>query len=116
MQEETGLVVTAWTGPLYRVTTDAPAMGWQMRVEVYRGLSVEGELTIGNDPDGIVVAASYVPPEQCHLHLAGGHPWVGEPLGDWLAARWLDDDAVPHYRYEVTGSGLHDVVVARRHG
>jgi len=56
--EETGLQVTAWHGPLYRVTTTAPAMGWRMLVEVYLAVSVEGEVRVGEDPDGIVVDAA----------------------------------------------------------
>jgi 8-oxo-dGTP diphosphatase len=112
VEEETGLRVTRWEGPIYQVSALAPAMGWLMRVEVHRALEVEGELHVGDDPDGIVVDAAWVDPAGCELHLEGGHLWVSEPLTDWLASPVLADDA-PHYRYEVTGSGLHDAVVAR---
>jgi len=122
VQEETGLVVTGWEGPVYKVSASAPGLGWLMRVEVYRATQVEGELTIGGDPDGIVVDAAWADPATCELHLAGGHVWVREPLLTWLAAAALDAEsalesgpeaAPPHYRYHVTGTGLHDAVVER---
>ncbi len=111
--EETGLQVTEWHGPLYRVTTTAPAMGWRMLVEVYLAVSVEGEVRVGEDPDGIVVDAAYVSDDVCRERLVGGHPWVAEPLGDWLEARWRASEETPHYAYEIAGSGLTDAVVAR---
>jgi 8-oxo-dGTP diphosphatase len=112
VEEETGLRVTDWEGPIYEVSALAAGMGWRMRVEVYRALAVEGEVHVGDDPDGIVVDAAWVDPSSCEVHLAGGHPWVREPLTEWLA-----DPAVvaasPLYRYEVSGSGLYDAVVER---
>jgi 8-oxo-dGTP diphosphatase len=112
VEEETGLRVTKWEGPIYQVSALAPAMGWLMRVEVHRALEVEGELHIGDDPDGIVVDAAWVDPTTCELHLEGGHLWVREPLTNWLAEPVLVAET-PHYRYEVTGTGLHDAVVVR---
>jgi 8-oxo-dGTP pyrophosphatase MutT (NUDIX family) len=119
VEEETGLRVTGWDGPVYEVTASAPGMGWRMRVEVYRATSTEGEVTIGGDPDGIVVDAAWVDPATCEMHLAAGHVWVREPLLSWLAAAEVAAEAresagdPPHYRYHVTGTGLHDAVVER---
>jgi 8-oxo-dGTP diphosphatase len=123
VEEETGLVVTGWDGPVYEVSASAPGMGWHMRVEVYRATAVRGEVTIGGDPDGIVVDAAWVDPATLEMHLAGGHVWVREPLLTWLAAAEVAAEAAdvasgsgneaPHYRYEVTGTGLHDAVVER---
>ncbi len=112
VEEETGLRVTGWEGPVYEVSAVAPGMGWLMRVEVYRATRVDGELEIGGDPDGIVVDAAWADPATCELHLAGGHPWVREPLLSWLAAAEVAAEA-PHFRYRVSGTGLHDAVVER---
>ena len=111
VEEETGLRVTEWEGPVYEVSALAAGMGWLMRVEVHRAVSYEGELHVGDDPDGIVVDAAWVDLDACEVHLAGGHPWVREPLVDWLRPDVVVE--VPLYRYEVTGTGLHDASVAR---
>ena len=50
VEEETGLRVTAWEGPVYQVDAEAPDMGWHLRVEVHRAVAFEGELDV-DDPD-----------------------------------------------------------------
>ena len=35
VEEETGLVVTEWAGPVYEVLIVAPEMGWRLRVEAH---------------------------------------------------------------------------------
>ena len=62
-------------------------MGWRMRCEVHLAVSFEGELRV-DDPDGIVVEARFVPPEQWDEHLVACAPWVREPLSAWLRERW----------------------------
>ena len=62
-------------------------MGWRLRVEVHLAVAYEGELRV-DDPDGIVVDARFVDADTCGEMVAGGHPWVCEPLGEWLAERW----------------------------
>lgn len=113
VEEETGLSVRAWSGPLYRVTTTAAAMGWRMSVEVHLAVEVTGPLRVGEDPDGIVVDAAYVAAAEVGERLAGSHPWVREPLLEWLDQRWDALDA-PHFRYEIGGTGLHDATVIGR--
>ena len=113
VNEETGLVVTGWEGPLYTVSTSAPELGWLMHVEVHRASVVEGELRVGDDPDGIVVDATYVAAHLCDEHLAGGHPWVREPLLAWLERGRPLEAEVPHHRYEVHGSNLRDARIHR---
>jgi 8-oxo-dGTP pyrophosphatase MutT (NUDIX family) len=54
VEEETGLVVTEWVGPVYEVRIVAPQMGWRLRVEAHRAI-VQRRAA---DPDGIVVDAS----------------------------------------------------------
>ena len=97
VREETGLSVTAWEGPVYRVVAEAPDMGWRMTVEVHRALAWDGAITV-DDPDGIVVEARFVPCDECESLLAAGALWLVEPLTGWLAERWRDERS---YRYRV---------------
>ena len=46
VREETGLEVTSWYGPIYEIETEAPDLGWHLRVEVYRALAYEGTLAV----------------------------------------------------------------------
>ena len=94
MEEETGLRVTEWAGPVYEVRCEAPDMGWRLRVEAHVAVAYEGELRV-DDPDGIVVDARFVDVAACAEHVDGGHPWVCEPLLEWLAERWPHDEAPP---------------------
>ena len=112
VEEETGLRVTAWAGPLYEVRCHAPDMGWRLRVEVHQALAYAGELHV-DDPDGIVVDARFVDVDSCSELVGGGHPWVCEPLGEWLAERW-DHAKTRPYGFHVTGA-LPDEVVVTRH-
>jgi 8-oxo-dGTP diphosphatase len=98
--EETGLVVTAWAGPIYRIEAEAPDLGWHLRVEVHQAVEVAGEVVVA-DPDGIVVDAAYVAAAACAGHLAGAAPWVREPFGAWLGERW---DGSRSFRYRVEGT------------
>jgi 8-oxo-dGTP pyrophosphatase MutT (NUDIX family) len=109
VEEETGITVTEWAGPVYEVEAVAEGMGWTMRVEVHRAVAFEGELRV-DDPDGIVVDARFVQPGDCAGHLDGCHPWVREPLGAWLDERWED---VRSYRYRVDGADRHSLSVVR---
>src|SRR6267154_1530725 len=43
VNEETGLVVTEWAGPVYEVIAEAPDLGWRLRCEVHLALEYEGE-------------------------------------------------------------------------
>src|SRR4029079_1377649 len=78
VEEETGLVVREWTGPLYEVRAFAPDMGWRMRCEVHLAVAFEGEVSV-DDPDGIVVEARFVPAHQCVEHLVVCAPSRGAP-------------------------------------
>lgn len=109
--EETGLRVTGWRGPLYAITAEAPDLGWRLRAEIHEATDYEGELVV-DDPDGIVVDARFVPVTDCGHHLGDCHPWVREPLADWLAERWAD---LRHYGYRVEGADPATLAV-RRHG
>lgn len=108
--EETGLVVTDWRGPLYRITAEAPGLGWLLRVEVWQAAAWEGDLRVGDDPDGIVVDARFMGGDECRGCLAGSHPWVAEPVGEWLTARWSE---ARHFGYRLEGADLASLVVTR---
>jgi 8-oxo-dGTP diphosphatase len=111
VEEETGLRVTAWEGPLYEVRAEALDLGWRLRAEVYRALGFEGELRV-EDPDGIVVEAAFVDAVTCADRLTGCARWVREPLAEWLAERW-GPDAVRGYAYDVRGTRREELAVER---
>jgi 8-oxo-dGTP diphosphatase len=111
VEEETGLRVTAWEGPLYEVRAVAEEMGWSMRCEVHRALAFEGELFV-DDPDGIVIEARFALPVDCHEFLALGAPWVREPLADWIDDRWGPHEARA-YSYDVFGTNRDAMRVVR---
>jgi ADP-ribose pyrophosphatase YjhB (NUDIX family) len=112
VEEETGLRVTAWAGPVYEVRAEAPELGWRLRAEVHVAVAFEGELTV-DDPDGIVVDACFVPVADCAGHLEGCHPWVREPLAEWLGERWEPEPAVRAYGYRLEGADPTTFAVIR---
>jgi 8-oxo-dGTP diphosphatase len=111
VEEETGLRVTRWDGPLYEVRCEAPDMGWRLRVETHLAADYDGTIHV-DDPDGIVVDARFVALGDCADHLDGCHPWVREPLTAWLTDRWARGE-VPSFGFHVTGARPPDVVVTR---
>ena len=106
VQEESGLTVTAWGPMLYEVEARAPGLGWIMHAQVWLAAAVANPISVGNDPDGNVTAAEYVPHAVCAEYLATTHDWVREPLLEWLEHRW---EASRTFRYELvdteSGSG-----------
>ena len=112
VEEETGLRVTCWEGPLYEVHAVAPDMGWVMRAHVFRAIAFEGDVRV-DDPDGIVVEAEFVPHDRGLALLADGARWIHEPLSEWIAERW---GAADHrgYRYEVRGVVRGELEVERK--
>ena len=111
VEEETGLRVTAWEGPLYEVVAVAPDMQWELRAHVYRALAYEGEIVL-DDPDGIVVEAEFLPVERCLALLAEGARWIHEPMAEWMTQRW-GPDAARTYSYEVRGVVRGELEVER---
>lgn len=111
VEEETGLRVTAWEGPLYEVVAVAPDMEWEMRAHVYRAVAYEGSIVVA-DPDGIVVEAEFLPVARCLQLLADGARWVHEPMAEWMHERW-GPDAARVYAYEVRGVGRGALEVER---
>lgn len=111
VREETGIVVTAWDGPVYEVSAVAPEMGWHLRAHIYVATAFGGDLVV-EDPDGIVVDAAFVAERECGDRLAGCFPWVREPFAEWLAARW-DASAHREYRYHVRGNNPSSIHAER---
>lgn len=108
--EETGLSVTQWSGPLYEITARAPGLGWHLRVEVHRALEVAGTVRTGSDPDGIVTEAALVAEVDCEQRLCDAHPWVREPLVDWMQLRWSE---TRRYHYLVEGTELAELTITQ---
>lgn len=108
VEEETGLVVSGWEGPIYEIEAEAPDLGWHLRVEVHRAVEVSGDLRV-DDPDGIVVDACWVHADACAGHLAEAQPWVRDPLQTWLGERWFGSRA---FRYRITGADPRTLQVA----
>jgi 8-oxo-dGTP diphosphatase len=113
VEEETGLRITGWHGPVYEVVAVAPELGWSMRCEVHHVDTFEGELVI-DDPDGIVVDAEFVVHHRIDDYLDRCPPWVREPLATWLTERWTADDATRTFHYEVHGTARDNLRVVRR--
>lgn len=111
VEEETGLRVTEWEGPLYEVRAVASDLGWTLRAEVWRAVDYVGELRV-DDPDGIVVEAAFVDHTECSLRLEAGARWVCEPITEWLVERWGPDD-MRGYHYDVAGTRREDLRVER---
>jgi 8-oxo-dGTP diphosphatase len=108
--EETGLEVVEWFGPVYEIVAEAPGLGWRLRVEVHRALEVRGQLQVGADPDGIVVAADWVAATACGDRLCDAHPWVREPLLEWMGDR---DGTARLFRYAVQGDRPAELSITR---
>jgi len=109
VEEETGLIVPDWTGPLYTVSAEAVDMDWTLRVEVHLAESYAGELNI-DDPDGIVREARWVQRKDIDELLEGQQLWLREPLMGYL------NDDLPktgEYCYRIFGSSDREFRVER---
>ena len=109
--EETGLVVSEWSPPVYRVEAVAHDLQWHLRAQVHVALSFSGEVTLA-DPDGIVVDAAFVDAAALSTYLGECAPWVREPLHEFISERWSD---VREYSYDVRGTRFDAMTVERRH-
>ncbi|MCP3913889.1 MAG: NUDIX hydrolase [Actinomycetia bacterium] len=87
VQEETGLAVSNWQGPIYRIEVVAPDMGFHLAVEAHQAIQWSGRLEI-DDPDGIVEESRFVDVDEGARLLDTGPPWVAEPLMSWVGERW----------------------------
>ncbi len=99
VEEETGLRVSAWEGPLWTVEAEAPDMGWTLAVEVHRAVGFDGDITV-DDPDGIVVDAAWLDFDGCRACLDTSWVPAREPMLAWLGERWTDARL---FRYRVDG-------------
>jgi 8-oxo-dGTP diphosphatase len=99
VEEETGLRVSAWEGPLWTVEAEAPDMGWTLEVEVHRAVGFAGDIAV-DDPDGIVVDAAWLDLDGCRACLDTSWVPAREPMLAWLGERWTDGR---RFRYRVDG-------------
>lgn len=109
VEEETGLRVGRWRGPLYRVEVLAPDAGFFLRVEAHLAIEVAGEIVVA-DPDGIVVGVDFVQRSQVERRLVDAQPWVSEPLLAHLD-RGISDGRI--YRYRMIGGRGEDRQIER---
>jgi 8-oxo-dGTP diphosphatase len=109
VEEETGLRVTEWEGPVYLVDAENADAGWHMKVEVFRAVTYEGDLHV-DDPDGIVEDARFVPAHECSEVLHQTWELITEPVGAWLTERWTEART---YRYSVAGATRAEMIVTR---
>ena len=109
VKEETGLVIDGWTGPVYTVSAEAHDMNWLLRVEVHLASDHDGAINI-DDPDGIVIAAEWIPKTELTQLLAGQQLWLREPLLDYLEGKVQEGY---EYRYRIDGVDLDDLRVQR---
>ena len=107
VEEETGLSVAAWEGPVWSVEAEAPDMHWTLRVEVHRAVEFAGSLTV-DDPDGVVVDAAWVDLHGCERCLETSWIPAREPMLAWLTDRWTDPRT---FRYRVEGTDRSGNVV-----
>lgn len=113
VREESGIVVSAWCpAPSYEIDVEAPGLGWHLRVEVWKAVAFAGDLGI-DDPDGIVVDARFVPDDEVTALVRGNHPWVTEPVCEYVADRW-SHDCPRSFGFRVDGDRVPDVTVTRR--
>lgn len=109
VEEETGLRVDGWEGPVWTVRAEAPDMGWTLDVEVHRAVGFAGDVAV-DDPDGIVVDAAWLDLDGCRecLHTS----WIParEPMLAWLGERWTDPRS---FRYRVEGESRVGASVTR---
>ena len=103
VEEETGLVVTGWEGPVYEVEAEAPGLGWHLRVEVHLAVAYDGDAARrrprrhrGRRRASSPVDALRRPPRPAATH------GCGEPLAAWLAERWAGRP--PTFRYRSTAT------------
>lgn len=107
--EETGLAVTGWEGPVWRVHAEAPDMGWVLQVEVHRAVGFTGSIEL-EDPDGIVVEAAWLHGDDLHRCVSTAWVPAREPMLAWLTDPW---DGDRHFRYLVEGLSRADAAVSR---
>ena len=106
VEEETGLVVSEWEGPLYEVRASAPDLGWRMRCEVHRAVAFEGRC--GSTIPTASSSRPVLPADRVET-ASPCRRWVREPLAEWLRERWAPRPARLTLR-----RARHDAHVSRR--
>lgn len=105
--EESGITVTEWTGPLYRVEVLAPQLGFHLKVEAHEAVEFTGKITI-DDPDGIVFDARWIEIAAVASQMGSASRFVSEPLLAHLHDGVTDGRV---FGYEIFGAHKHSEVV-----
>lgn len=105
--EEAGIVVSEWSGPLYRVEVFAPNLGFHLRVEAHEAVSFSGQITL-DDPDGIVVDAQWIEIAMVANQMVKSSRFVSEPLLAHLHDGVSDGRL---FGYEIAGSDRSSAIV-----
>lgn len=95
--EETHLSVQSWSPARYTVAVSFTGQDYFLRASVYEAEGWTGTLHV-DDPDGVVIDASFVTGTAVDDLLALAPQWVAEPMGDWLESPW---EGSRHYAYQV---------------
>ena len=107
VEEETGLRVTEWEGPLYEVRAIARRAGVVDAVRGAPRARVRGRRSWSTIPTASSSRPRSPPPTRAREFLASCAPWVREPLADWIEHRWGPSDARA-YTYDVFGTDRDD--------
>ncbi len=97
VREETGLTVVSWGEQTYRVTVEAPDLGWVLGVEAWEITEVSGDIVIA-DPDGIVEEVRWATGAEASGLLQSSPPWVHMPV-----SAWVEGAHEPHYHFRLSG-------------
>lgn len=104
--EETGLSVASWVGPAYRVEVTAPDLGFFLQVEAHAAATWNGSIDI-EDPDGIVLSASFCSIDRANELLVSAPVFVREPLLAHVVDGVVDGRT---FSYTITGRGPDRIV------
>ena len=83
-----------------------------MRGQEVAAEGIEGQrlVGLGGLAAGFVARGSDLAPAVCADHLTDGHPWVREPLVEWLGERWAGTRG---FGYRVEGDDPAGLTVSR---
>jgi 8-oxo-dGTP diphosphatase len=99
VQEETGLAVASWARLCWTTEVHFVDLEMHLEVEVHLAERYGGTLII-DDPDGIVVEATFLDAASVDTRLDTSPRWVAEPMRHWMSEPWSDSR---HFEYRALG-------------
>lgn len=100
VQEETQLTVASWSPARYTVAVSFTGQDYSLKATVFEAESWAGDLHV-DDPDGVVIDATFARGDEISECLALAPQWVAEPMANWLENPWENSR---HYSYRVERS------------